>query len=133
MIDEMANHGNRIRRYMDRFGVDRVEDFIDACLTIEDLIDIHSPFIKRAGDADDRYRFADPTASKEETNGSQRFKAKPYMESFINPKRTATPEEAAPASPEVPTFPNEPVRDVMGFVEPRAAGALATRCSGDHP
>ena len=26
MIDEMANHGNRIRRYMDRFGVEEVED-----------------------------------------------------------------------------------------------------------
>ncbi len=47
MMDEMANHGNRIRRYMDRFGVEEVEKFIDACLSIEDLIDIHSPFIKR--------------------------------------------------------------------------------------
>ena len=26
MMDEMANHGNRIRRYMDRFGVEEVED-----------------------------------------------------------------------------------------------------------
>ena len=40
MMDQMANHGNRIRRYMDRFGVEEVEDFIDACLSIEDLIDI---------------------------------------------------------------------------------------------
>ena len=47
MMDEMANHGNRIRRYMDRFGVEEVETFIDACLSIEDLIDVHSPFIKR--------------------------------------------------------------------------------------
>ena len=38
---------NRIRRYMDRFGVEEVETFIDACLSIEDLIDIHSPFVKR--------------------------------------------------------------------------------------
>ncbi|MCA9147604.1 MAG: SpoVR family protein, partial [Planctomycetales bacterium] len=27
MIDEMANHGNRIRDYMDRFGVEEVETF----------------------------------------------------------------------------------------------------------
>ena len=33
MMDEMANHGNRIRRYMERFGEDEVEDFIDACLS----------------------------------------------------------------------------------------------------
>ncbi|MFI4874750.1 MAG: SpoVR family protein, partial [Blastopirellula sp. JB062] len=44
MIDNMANHGNRIRRYMDRFGVEEVENFIDNCLSVEDLIDIHSPF-----------------------------------------------------------------------------------------
>ena len=56
MMDEMANHGNRIRRHMDRQGVDEVETFIDACLSIEDLIDIHSPFIKRY-DALDRYNF----------------------------------------------------------------------------
>ena len=47
MMDEMANHGNRVRRYMDEVGVDEVEEFIDACLSIEDLIDIHSPFIRR--------------------------------------------------------------------------------------
>ena len=56
MIDEMANHGNRIRDYMDRFGVEEVETFIDACLSIEDLIDIHSPFIKRRDDKT-RYDF----------------------------------------------------------------------------
>ena len=26
MMDEMANHGTRVRRYMDRYGVDEVED-----------------------------------------------------------------------------------------------------------
>jgi len=47
MMDEMANHGNRVRRYMERFGVETVETFIDACLSVENLIDIYSPFIKR--------------------------------------------------------------------------------------
>ena len=32
---------------MDQEGVETVEEFIDACLSIEDLIDIHSPFIRR--------------------------------------------------------------------------------------
>src|SRR6187549_4281751 len=50
MIDEMANHGNRIRDYMDRFGVEEVETFIDACLSIEDLIDIYALHIKRRDD-----------------------------------------------------------------------------------
>src|SRR2546423_4840647 len=47
MMDEMANHGMRVRRHMDRVGVEEVENFIDACLSIEDLIDIHLPGIKR--------------------------------------------------------------------------------------
>ena len=56
MMDEMANHGNRVRRYMDEVGVEEVEEFIDACLSIEDLIDIHSPFIRRR-DEKSRYDF----------------------------------------------------------------------------
>ena len=50
MMDEMANHGNRVRRYMDEVGVEEVEEFIDACLSLEDQIDIHSPFIRRRDD-----------------------------------------------------------------------------------
>ena len=47
MMDEMANHGTRIRRYIEREGHDEVESFLDTCLSIEDLIDPHTPFIKR--------------------------------------------------------------------------------------
>jgi len=48
MMDEVANHGNRIRRHMERHGEETVEDFIDSCLSLENLIDIHSPFISGA-------------------------------------------------------------------------------------
>ena len=50
MMDETANHGNRIRSYMERFGEDTVENFIDSCLSLENLIDIYSPLIKRRDD-----------------------------------------------------------------------------------
>src|SRR4028119_1264104 len=39
MLDEMANHAGRVRRYMLKYGVETVENFIDCCLTVEDLID----------------------------------------------------------------------------------------------
>src|SRR5581483_933687 len=39
MLDAMANHATRIQRYVDRFGYEKVEEFIDACLSVEDLID----------------------------------------------------------------------------------------------
>ncbi|NUO83156.1 SpoVR family protein, partial [candidate division KSB1 bacterium] len=44
MMDEMANHATRVRRYVEQYGEDRVEDFIDVCLTIENLVDPHLPF-----------------------------------------------------------------------------------------
>ena len=66
MMDEMANHGNRVRRYMDEVGVEEVEEFIDACLSLEDQIDIHSPFIRRR-DEKSRYDFGEK--DKEETRG----------------------------------------------------------------
>ena len=47
MMDEMANHATRIRRYMDRFGTEALEFFIDSCLSLENLIDIHAPFMGR--------------------------------------------------------------------------------------
>ncbi|RLA56521.1 MAG: SpoVR family protein, partial [Gammaproteobacteria bacterium] len=47
MMDQTANHASRIRRHIQAVGQDRVETFIDACLSLEDLIDPHSPYIQR--------------------------------------------------------------------------------------
>jgi len=46
MMDEMGNHAVRIRRYIDLHGVDMVEDFVDKCLSIENLVDAYSVFKK---------------------------------------------------------------------------------------
>src|SRR4051812_38668289 len=43
-IDKMANNGGRIRRHIDRQGVNKVEEFIDHCLSLENLIDPWRPF-----------------------------------------------------------------------------------------
>ncbi|MCI5071730.1 SpoVR family protein [bacterium] len=50
MVDEMANHATRIRRYIDKYGFDEVEQFIDVCKSLDNLIDIHLPF-KNQGSA----------------------------------------------------------------------------------
>src|SRR5512144_2990928 len=47
MIDGMANHAMRVRRHVERHGIDKVETFIDVCLSLENLIDPMSPFIVR--------------------------------------------------------------------------------------
>jgi stage V sporulation protein R len=46
MMDEMANHATRIERYVDRFGAEALEFFIDSCLSLENLIDVHAPFME---------------------------------------------------------------------------------------
>ncbi len=40
MLSVMANHGTKIRRYMERYGQNKVEEFIDRVNSIENLIDV---------------------------------------------------------------------------------------------
>jgi len=116
MMDHMANHGNRIRRYMDRFGVEEVETFIDACLSIEDLIDVHSPFIKRFDSPVQSHLAA--ADEDEEPPRPGRFQAKGYMDQYINPPEALAAEAAERREQQKvdEKFPKEPVRDVMLFV-----------------
>jgi len=41
MMDEAGNHRSKIQRLMMRYGQDTIEDFIDLCLSVENLIDIN--------------------------------------------------------------------------------------------
>lgn len=76
MMDQIANHASQVHRLIARHGALVVEQFLDICLSLQNLIDIHSPFIQR------KRKARDP----EETPPSQyRLKSKDYMETFINP------------------------------------------------
>ena len=114
MMDETANHGNRIRSYMERFGEETVENFIDSCLTLENLIDMHSPFIKRR-DAVSRYDFH---PEGEDANDLVRFQSKGYMDQYVNPpdflKDQVKAREAEQAKSK--KFPEVPERDVLLFL-----------------
>src|SRR5207344_2481665 len=37
-IDKMANHGARVTRHIERQGINRIEQFVDQCLSLENLI-----------------------------------------------------------------------------------------------
>ena len=80
MMDEVANHGVRIRRYIERYGQDVVESFLDSCLSLDNLIDIHSPFIQRR-----RKPAEEDLDHKRQHIQAPRLKSKSYMDSFINP------------------------------------------------
>src|SRR5439155_5376998 len=65
MMDEMANHGARLRRYVEKYGEDEVEAFVDRCMSVDDLIDIHSTAIRRR-DVTSRYDFKEPSEEEDE-------------------------------------------------------------------
>ncbi|GAG83216.1 unnamed protein product, partial [marine sediment metagenome] len=105
----------RIRRIMDEVGVEEVEDFIDACLSIEDLIDIHSPFIQRRK-TKDRYDFSNKEG-EDRSREPSRFAAKNYMDRFINPPEVLQAEkDQLDEDPSPRALPESPERDVMLFL-----------------
>ncbi len=113
MMDEMANHGVRIRRYIDRYGLETVEDFIDTCLSIENLIDYHSPFIKRRREISEEEK----EKERQETQPS-RLKSKEYMDPFINPPEVleAERQEIIKKFQEQERFPDQPEKDLLHFL-----------------
>jgi len=117
-MDTMANNGNRIRRYMDRFGVEEVENFVDCCLSIEDLIDIYAPHIRRHERPEQKsYEFPEYTAEDDEQIPG-RFDTKRYMEPFVNPRAAMDAESQRLKSlrEKETHFPERPARDVMLFI-----------------
>jgi len=113
MMDMMANHGTKVRRYIDRFGLERVEAFIDRCLSLENLIDRHSPYIKRKGEIRDAEEEAHEEVPRIQTKSSRE-----YMKSYINPKdyleeqRKKLEEERERDR----HFPEQPERDILLFL-----------------
>lgn len=121
MLDEMANHASRINRYVDRVGYEAVEEFVDACLSLEDLIDMHAPHIQRVPKALPRPATLElPKEEEEFTPG--RFPSKGYMDPYINPPEVLQAEAKALEDREKEQqaarrkFPAEPQRDVLLFL-----------------
>lgn len=111
MMDEMANHRTRVQRYINRYGHDKVENFIDSCLSIDSLIDLHGAAIRREREAVEVVREEDEPIIR-------KLKSKPYMDRFINPPDFIEDQiKKIDADKEkVKVFPENPVRDVMGFL-----------------
>jgi stage V sporulation protein R len=120
MMDKMANHGMRIRRYMDRFGHENVENFIDACLSIENLIDPHSAYIKRKRKKSKRLLRGDERErNKRGDTRVRRLKAKSYMDRYINPTDVIRKAEKKAREAEEKMehrFPDQPERDILLFL-----------------
>jgi stage V sporulation protein R len=115
MLDEMANHASRIHRIIDRYGYDMVEDFIDTCLSIDNLIDYHAPYIRRPESHMDEPLVGD----YEEAVTVEGLKVdREYMREYINPpdflenQRRRVEEEREQNR----RFPSNPQKDILLFL-----------------
>ena len=118
MMDEIANHAARIRGYVERFGEDEVESFLDRCMSIDDLIDIHSVAIRRR---DDPHKYDFPAAGEDDDKDRKeppaKFKSKDYMDAYVNPRAGADDEaKKLKDQPNVVSFPDRPEKDVLLFL-----------------
>jgi stage V sporulation protein R len=116
MMDEMANHATRLRRLVDRRGFQKVEKFIDICVSLDNLIDPHAVFMQRTSPEADQ---SDNPIEHEVEKDIVRFKSKPYMESWINPPAAARRQRQqliAEKEKKKKALPERPLRDVLQFM-----------------
>ena len=110
-IDKMANHGAAVRRIVDRHGIGKIEEFIDPCLSLENLIDPWSPFVVRQ-------RESQPDEEPAEVE-VPRLRSKDYMEEFINPEEYIEEQRrriVAERERDKGRFPQQPQQDVLRFL-----------------
>lgn len=116
MMDHMANHATRVRRHIDRHGYETVERFMDACLSIEHLIDPHSMFVRREPAPGGRASAGKGGDSPFEPD---KLPAKDYMDPFINPASEMERQKQAHAEAQASRAshtPSRPTRDVLLFL-----------------
>ena len=119
MMDNMANHATRVRRYMDRYGVETVENFIELCLSLENLIDRFAPY-------NPKRLIVEPPRPQEEEHLVLAERPRPghlkvhrkYMESYINPPEYLAEQRRQRLREEEKSglFPEKPEKDVLGFL-----------------
>jgi stage V sporulation protein R len=109
MMDTMANHATKVRKYIDKYGIDAVESFLDIALSIDDLIDHHSVFIERK-------------SKRPENDGDdvvvKRIASSEYMDGFINPREVMEQQKLKLEEERRKQrhFPAEPQKDALLFL-----------------
>jgi stage V sporulation protein R len=114
MMDGMANHGTIMRNYAEKYGYEEVENFIDTGISIDDLIDFHSLFIKRHTPA----RVVLPEEEDEEGYKNIKLRSKDYMDGFVNPPEFVEEQMKRLNDKKVDQskFPERPEKDILLFL-----------------
>ena len=110
-IDKMANNGQRVRRHMERHGQSKIEEFLDHCLSLENLIDPFRPPAARKRPWTEQDKEAEPIEVP-------KIPAKSYMDKYINPEDylAAEKKRLEEKIDEKRSFPEKPERDVLQFL-----------------
>jgi stage V sporulation protein R len=119
MMNELANHGTRIRKYMSRWGKERVTEFIDHVLRIETLIDpskAWKPKKYKDNIHRDSRKYHHPNRLKVEEGHD-------YMEDYVNTedwiKKQHDQIEKIEAAEYLDMFVGS-TKDIMGFIRDNA-------------
>ncbi len=109
MMDSVANHATRIRRYIDRYGLTEVETFIDQCLSLENLIDRHSVYVAQTSQVQ---------KNEEQNKGSLFTSGKEFLDEYISSaaRFRAGQKEESEDTDESIKIPERPERDVLLFL-----------------
>ena len=112
MLNQMANHATIVRKIIDEVGQEEVENFIDVCLSLENLIDIQAPFKAKP-----------KTLTQEQKEKAihqpvTKIESKPYMDSYVNPNDFLEKQQSriVEQAKKLQSFPEEPVQDVLKFL-----------------
>jgi len=110
MLDQMANNSSRVKNYAKRKGDIRVEEFLDVCYSLSNLIDPYLEHIKR------KYEYEDE--EEEITLPIYKLKSKEYMDRYINNQEFIEHQKNKIREEKIKRkkFPIEQDRDVLGFL-----------------
>jgi stage V sporulation protein R len=117
MMDRMANHGSIIRRYMHRWGREKVTEFIDHVLRLDTLIDPAKAGCKRKRKEikiTDERKYYYPRRLKVDN---------PHMEEWINTREWVDAEKERVKEQEACDHLEmflEPTRDILGYLRDNA-------------
>ncbi|HVJ64287.1 MAG TPA: SpoVR family protein [Bdellovibrionota bacterium] len=113
MLDQMANHSSRVRKHQEAQGVDVVENFMDWCLSLENLIDTNLFAYQKKHDEEEKAAKAAPLEDP-----IHRFQGRSYMNKFLNPPEYIDEQKQRIQDSKTKTtrVPASPERDILGFL-----------------
>ena len=119
MMNEFANNGTRIKKYMSRYGKEKVTEFIDSILKIDTLIDPAKAWENKV--------IKDPVIRDEKTylhpNRIKIEKDRLHLDPWINSKEFIKSENKAikeiERKEEIGLFQN-PTKDILGYIKNNA-------------